>query len=117
MSTDLMQPFMAPFTKLAQSNLELFTKFSLSPEVVSQAMTQAQRIFMQQSPATLAPMPVAPNAIADLMMGLMKNYMEFLMELGQGGATLMQQAPTTLAKATQQATRQATATTATPPTV
>ena len=111
-TTDVMQPFMAPFTKLAQSNLELFTKFSLSPEAVSQAMAQAQRIFMQQSPASLAPMQVSPNAIADLMMGLMKNYMEFLMELGQGGAALMQQAPTTLAKATQQAARA----TATPPT-
>lgn len=116
MSTDLMQPFMAPFTKLAQSNLELFTKFSLSPEAVAQAMAQAQRIFMQQSPASLAPMQVPPNAIADLMMGLMKNYMEFLMELGQGSAALMQQAPPTLAKAAQQATRQATAATATPPT-
>ncbi len=104
MSTDLMQPFMAPFTKLAQSNLELFTKFSLSPETVSQAMAQAQRIFMQQSPASLAPVQVSPNAIADLMMGLMKNYMEFLMELGQGSATLMQQGPATMVKATQRAT-------------
>jgi hypothetical protein len=58
---------------------------------------------------------VPPNAIADLMMGLLKNYMEFLMELGQGSAALMQQAPTTLARATQQASRQATAT-AVPPT-
>lgn len=113
MPTDVMQPFMAPFTKLAQSNLELLTKFSLSPEMVSQAMTQAQRMFLQQPPATPAAIP--PNALADLMMGLMKNYMEFLMELGQGSATLMQQAPTTLAKATQQATRQA-ATMAVPPT-
>ena len=116
MSNDLMQPFMAPFTKLAQANLELFTKFSLSPEAVSQAMAQAQRIFMQQSPSTMAPVQVSPNAIADLMMGLMKNYMEFLMELGQGSAVLMQQAPTTLMQATQQATRQATASTAMPPT-
>lgn len=113
MPSDVMQPFMAPFTKLAQSNLELLTKFSLSPEMVSQAMTQAQRMFSQQPSAS--PMAVPPNALADLMMGLMKNYMEFLMELGQGSATLMQQAPATLAKATQQATRQA-ATMAVPPT-
>jgi hypothetical protein len=113
MSTDLMQPFMAPFTKLAQSNLDLFTKFSLSPEAVSQAMLQAQRTFLQQSPS--APLQVPPNAIAELMMGLLKNYMEFLMELGQGSAALMQQAPATLAKATQQAARQATAA-AMPPT-
>lgn len=113
MPTDLMQPFMAPFTKLAQSNLELLTKFSLSPEQVSQAMTQAQRLFLQQPTAT--PLAVPPNALAELMMGLMKNYMDFLMELGQGSATLMHQAPTTLAKATQQATRHA-ATAAVPPT-
>jgi hypothetical protein len=105
MPTDMMQPFMAPFTKLAQSNLELLTKFSLSPETVSQAMAQAQRMFMQQAPGT--PLQVPPNALADLMLGLMKNYMEFLMELGQGSASLMQQAPATLAKATQHATRQA----------
>ncbi|NML16817.1 hypothetical protein [Azohydromonas caseinilytica] len=102
-TTDVMQPFMAPFTKLAQSNLELLTKFSLSPEVVSQAMAQAQRMFLQ--PSATAPMQLPSNALADLMMGLMKNYMEFLMELGQGSATLMQQAPTTLAKAAQQAAR------------
>ncbi len=113
MPTDVMQPFMAPFNKLAQSNLELLTKFSLSPDMVSQAMTQAQRLFLQQPSST--PLAMPPNALADLVMGLMKNYMEFLMELGQGSATLMQQAPTTLAKATQQATRQA-ATAAVPPT-
>ena len=104
---DLMQPFMAPFAKLAQSNLELFTRFSLSPEAVAQAMAQAQRMFMQQSPATVTPMQVSPNAIGELMMGLMKNYMEFLMELGQGSAALMQQAPATLSRTTQQATRHA----------
>ena len=106
-TTDVMQPFMAPFAKLAQSNLELLTKFSLSPEVVSQAMAQAQRMFVQPSSATAVPMQWPSSALADLMTGLMKNYMEFLMELGQGSAALMQQAPATLTKATQQATRQA----------
>jgi hypothetical protein len=115
MPTDVMQPFMAPFAKLAQSNLELFTKFSLSPEAVSQAMLQAQRMFVQQSPSAPLQVSLPPNAIAELMMGLLKNYMEFLMELGQGSTALMQQAPTTLSRATQQASRQTTAT-AVPPT-
>lgn len=110
MPSDVMQPFMAPFAKLAQSNLELLTRFSLSPEAVSQAMLQAQRMFMQQSTGAPMQMPFqAPSgsAVAELMMGLLQNYMEFLMELGQGGAALMQQTPATLAKTAQRATRQA----------
>ncbi|WP_157267303.1 hypothetical protein [Azohydromonas aeria] len=106
MPTDLMQPFMAPFTKLAQSNLELLTKFSLSPEVMAQAMAQTQRMFLNPGAGAPPQLPLPANALGDLMMGLMKNYMEFLMALGQGSAALMQQAPATLAQATQQAMRQ-----------
>ena len=109
MPTDLMQPFMAPFSKLAQSNLELLTKYSLSPEVMSQAMSQTQRMFTQASSGAPLQLPLPSNALGELMMGLMKNYMEFLMELGQGSAALMQQGPATLAQATQQAMRKAAA--------
>ena len=116
MPTDLMQPFMAPFTKLAQSNLELLTKYSLSPDVMAQAMAQTQRMFLQPSAGASSQLPLPSNALGDLMMGLMKNYMEFLMALGQGGAALMQQGPATLAQATQQAMRQpAAAATVVPP--
>jgi hypothetical protein len=110
MPTNLMQPFMAPFTQLAQSNLALLTKYSLSPEAVLQAMTQTQRLFLQPSAGASPQLQLPSNALGELMMGLMKNYMEFLMALGQGSAALMLQGPTTLALATQQAMRQRAAT-------
>ena len=39
---------MQPFIKLVQSNMALLTRFSLSPEVVSHAMANAQSLFQRE---------------------------------------------------------------------
>lgn len=106
MPTDALQPFMAPFAKLAQSNLELLTRFTFSPEAVSQSMAQLQRLFAAQ-PSPGMPLQLPTNALAELMAGLTKNYMEFLAELSQGSVALIQQTPVTLAPVMQEAVRKA----------
>jgi hypothetical protein len=78
----LIQPMLQPFFKLAQSNIALLTQFSFSPEVVSQAFRTTQ-----DSTGRIA----QSTAFAELAQGLMKNYTEFLMELGQGGMAMLSQ--------------------------
>jgi hypothetical protein len=87
--TNPIQPMLQPFFKLAQSNIALLTQFSFSPEVVSQAFGNAQGLFQrtQDSTGQIA----QSTAFAELAQGLMKNYTEFLMELGQGGMAMLSQ--------------------------
>jgi hypothetical protein len=84
-----MQTPMQPFIKLMQSNMALFAQFSLSPEVVSQAMANAQSVLQREPGAThdLA----HSNAFGQLMQGMLKNYTEFIAELGQSGMALLAQ--------------------------
>ena len=81
MRDNLMQTAMQPFIKLTQANMELLTKFSMSPEVISQSMAGAQNAFQQgrETATTL----VQSNAFAQLLQGMLKNYTEFMMEAGQ----------------------------------
>lgn len=86
---NLMQPVLQPFFKLAQSNIALLTQFAFSPEVVAQTMSNAQSLFQktQEGAGQIA----QSTAFAQLAQGLMKNYTEFLVELGQGGMAVLSQ--------------------------
>lgn len=94
----IFQSALQPFTKLTQANMELVTRFAASPEVTTQAINDAQKLFqqVQQSAMTLA----HSQAFAGMMQGFMTNYTEFLTEMGhsatamlsQGQAAFMQQA-------------------------
>ena len=84
-----MQTPMQPFIKLVQSNMALLTQFSMSPEVVSQAMANAQSLF-QREPGAVNNLAQS-NAFGQLMQGMLKNYTEFVAELGQSGMTLLAQ--------------------------
>lgn len=84
-----MQTPMQPFIKLVQSNMALLSQFSLSPEVVSQAMANAQSLFQREPGA--ANNLAQSNAFGQLMQGMLKNYTEFVAELGQSGMTLLAQ--------------------------
>ncbi len=98
MQDNLMQAAMQPFIKLTQANMELLARFSMSPEVVSQSIADAQNV-LQQGRASATTL-VQSNAFAQLMQGMLKNYTEFVMEAGQstmavltqGQAALMRQA-------------------------
>ena len=81
MQDNMIQPAMQPFLKLAQSNMELLTNFSLWPESVSQAAVSPQAFMQQAQHAAMS--LLQPSAFAQLAQGLMKNYTEFLAEWGQ----------------------------------
>jgi uncharacterized membrane-anchored protein YhcB (DUF1043 family) len=102
MQDNLIQPAVQPFLKLAQANMELFTKFSMSPEVVSQAMADAQKLFQQFQGSAMN--LSQSDAFAQLMQGLMKNYTEFATDLAQSGMALMSQAQAALMRQAQDAT-------------
>jgi hypothetical protein len=73
MQDNVMQTAIQPFIKLTQANMELLTKFSTSPE-----------------------------AIPQLMQGMLKNYAEFMMELGQSGMAVLAQAQATMMRQAQE---------------
>ncbi len=89
---------MQPLTKLAQANMELVSKFSTSPEVISQAINDAQKLFQQSQESAMK--LANSQSFAELIQGFMKNYTEFLAEMShsataifsQGQATFVQQA-------------------------
>jgi hypothetical protein len=97
-----MQTVIQPFVKLVQGNMELIAKFSTSPEAASQAGSNLQGLFQQnQESATRL---FQSNAFAQLMQGMLKNYTEFMTELGQTGMAVATQAQEAMVRQTQQAT-------------
>ena len=87
MANDFNQPALQPFIKLAQSNMELLTNFSQSPEVAAQAASNVQNLF-QQAQASSSKV-LQSSAFAQLMQGMLKNYTEFMAEITQGGMAMM----------------------------
>ena len=89
---------MQPFIKLAQSNMELLTEFSLWPDTVSNVAMSPQAFVQQAQHAAMS--LLQPSAFAQLAQGMMKNYTEFLAECGQTAmATFFQGQSATLARA------------------
>ena len=92
------QASLQPLTKLTQSNVELLTRFAVSPEVTAQAINDAQRLFQQAQESAMK--LSQSHAFGALMQGFMTNYIEFCTDLSQsamamvshGQAALMQQA-------------------------
>ena len=91
-----------PFVKLAQSNMELLSKFSLSSEVMSEA-TRNIKSFLEQSQASTASLAQSQAFIA-LMQGMVKNYTDFVSELTQSAYAMMSQGQATFLQQTQEAT-------------
>ncbi|WP_280151643.1 hypothetical protein [Piscinibacter sp. XHJ-5] len=101
-----MQTPMQPYIKLVQGNMALLTQFSMSPEVVSQAMSNAQSMFQREAGATgnLA----QSTAFAQLVQGMLKNYTEFIAELGQSGMSLLAQGQAAMLRSAEDASESAT---------
>ena len=103
MQSNLVQTEMIqPFVKLAQSNMELWSKFSLSPEVMSEATRNMKNLWEQSrtSTASLA----GSQAFTALMQGMVKNYTDFVSELTQSTYAAMSQGQATFLQQTQEAT-------------
>jgi len=97
MQENVVQTQTQPFIKLAQSNMELFTRFSSSPEVT----VQATNLF-QQANASAANL-MHSGAFAQMMQGIIKNYSEFFMELNQSAMAMMSQGQAAMVRQVQEA--------------
>lgn len=89
LDTNALQSAMQPLQKLAQSNMDLLTKFSASPEVTSQAMSDVQKLFQQTQESAMK--LAQSHAFAGMIQGFIKNYTEFVSEVGQNVATIASQ--------------------------
>jgi len=99
LDNNIMQAAMQPYVKLVRSNLELLTTFSASPEVLVQAAESAQSLLRQgqESAAGL----VHSKAFAQLTQGMLKNYTEFLTEVGQVGVGMLSEGQAALLRQVQ----------------
>jgi hypothetical protein len=97
MPTEAIENLLNPYTKLVRANMDLFAKFSTSPEVMSQTLGTAQK--MADQGAGAASNLLMSNAFNDFFMGLLKNWMEFWSELGQSAMSFMDQSQETFLKA------------------
>ena len=102
MQDTTMQAQTQPFVKLAQANMDLFTRFSTSPEVTSQTTTNVGQLFQQATESAMKLMQ--SGAFAHMMQGMLKNYSEFLTELSQSGMALMSQGQAAMTRQVQEAT-------------
>lgn len=91
-----------PFIRLAQANMELLTRFSTSPEVTAQATQNAGHLFQQASGSAMK--LVGSGAFAQLVQGMMTNYMEFLAEFGQGSMAMLAAGQSQLSRQAQELT-------------
>ena len=82
--------------------MELLGKFSTSPDVMAQAGNNLQGVFQQNQES--ASKLMQSSAFAQLAQGMLKNYSDFMMELGQAGMSAMTQAQSTMVSQTKQAT-------------
>lgn len=101
MQDNAMQTSTQPFFKLMQANMDLLTKFSTTSEVTAQATASAGNPFQQASESATALM--RSGAFAHVMQGLLKNYTEFLVELGQSSMAMLNQGQQALMQQTQEA--------------
>jgi hypothetical protein len=81
MQNAFIHPVTQPFFKLVRANMDLLARFSTSPEALSQSLTDAQRL-SQQGHGSMANL-VQSKGFAELMQGMLKNYTEFMTEVGQ----------------------------------
>ncbi len=99
MQDKLMQAQTQPFIKLAQSNMELLTRFSTSPEVSA----SANQLFQQASESAMNLMH--SGAYAQMVQGMWKNYAEFVAELSQNSMLLFSEGQAAMTRQAQEATK------------
>ena len=102
LDTSAVQSAMQPLQKLAQSNMDLLTKFYASPEVTSQAMSDFQKLFQQTQESAMK--LAQSHAFAGMIQGFINNYTEFLTEMSQNATTIASQGQAAFMKQATEAT-------------
>lgn len=116
-----LQPFMQPYMRLTQRNMQLFTSFSASPEMVNLWLKNGKKIFNQSAQQAAAgktshePQKIVEwaqknmsdvgqsKAFVSLLQGLMQSHLEFLTDMAQTSMAALSQMPTQLMGNLQQA--------------
>ena len=80
---DITNP-LQPFMDLMQANMALLAKYAMSPDDMTQAMTQV-RAAMTQGPGASAAPTRTPAMLTELAQGMMQNYTRFMTDLAQSG--------------------------------
>ena len=101
-STIVQTEAIQPFVRLAQSNMDLWSKFSQSPEVMAEA-TRNMKSFMEQAQTSTASL-ARSQAFTGLMQGMVKNYTDFVSELTQSTYAMMSQGQAAFLQQAQEAT-------------
>ena len=96
MQDNPMQAAMQPFVKLAQANMELLMRFSMSPEAMTQSMNNVQNLFKPGDTSSTS--LYTSSAFTELMQGMLKNYTEFMMETAQTGMAMLAQGQAEMAR-------------------
>ncbi len=120
-SPDTLHPFMQPYIRLTQRNMQLFTSFSASPEMVTLWLQNAQKMVIHAAKSTAngksgeEPQKMVEQvqnslsdvgqskAFAGLVQGLMQSHMQFLMDLAQTNMSAMSEVPAKMMENMQQA--------------
>lgn len=89
MPTEAFETLLSPYSKLMRANMELIAKFSTAPEVMARTLGTSPKLSGSGLDAALGAFPV--NAFNEFLMGLAKNWMEFLTDLGQSALSLVDQ--------------------------
>jgi hypothetical protein len=95
-----MQAAFQPYVKLVQSNMELLNKYSISPEALSKAMSNAQSLLTPGQGTTVD--PAQSQAFAELAQGMIKNYTDFMAEVAKSGVEMLAQGQAALIQQTQE---------------
>ena len=99
-----MQAAIQPYVKLVQSNMELLKQYSMSPEAMAKAMSNAQSMLTSGQGAKAD--PAQSQAFAELAQGMIKNYTDFMAEVAKSGVEMLAQGQAALLQQTQQAADQ-----------
>lgn len=120
-SQDSLQPFMQPYVCLTQRNMQLFTSFAASPEMVSLWLKNGQKMFSRAVQGAASgktshePRKVIDEvqgnfldvgqsrAFATLLQGLMQSHLQFLTDLAQTNMAALNLMPSRMMENLQQA--------------
>lgn len=91
-----------PFVKLARANMDLFTRFSSSPEVITQATVHASQLFLLASESAMR--LLQSGSFANMWQGMVKNYFGFISDLGQSSMGMLDQGRDVITDHAQEAT-------------
>lgn len=105
MNTIPFDALMTPYTKLFRANMDLFSRFTISPALMSEAFATLQQVQSRSQDATAN--IAQSSAYGDFLAGLLRNTLEFWADMGRAAGQLLLQAQGTAARRAQDSAAEA----------